>query len=352
MDGSSLRQVRGVVARCGVALVLLASCTGHLNAKDAQRLTGFYVLSMVTSDASPFWYHYVLDVREEGRDSIVRYIRIAPMDGMCAQVTTVKAAIVRLAGVSPSDLIPQSNLCEIDAPAVNRELQRRVRTAAIDDSARVGIVASCGERSVILHLPFPEQVKLERLRKAAPQLAGLWDIQNAVRGRAFGSVQVFYDTTVDQEERLNRDGESVVPELLGGRFDAGLLADCAQKQPCESPAFRHELQTYVGPLGESGREGKLAQAQQYRFSRYVAPKYPALAMQSRIGGTVKLNLTVDTATGNVRDIKVVSGHPIFRSAVLDAVALWRFFPGEVPRNGEDIPADLVFEWGCPTPIVK
>ncbi len=62
-----------------VALLLtpLASAAGD------DVINGFYVVSMVTSDASPFWYHYILHVKTDGHDSLVRYIRIAPMDAMC-----------------------------------------------------------------------------------------------------------------------------------------------------------------------------------------------------------------------------------------------------------------------------
>ncbi|SPF51312.1 hypothetical protein SBA4_4600001 [Candidatus Sulfopaludibacter sp. SbA4] len=167
-------------------IVLLGSGAGGLSGNDAEVPRDFYIVSIVTSDASPFWYHYILDVTADGPDSIVRYIRIAPFDSMCAEAITVKAATARLMGVSPSDLIPQNNMCAIDAASVNRDLRRRTRTADIDDSERFGIVATCGSRTVALHLPFPEQVKLERLRKTAPQLARWWDIQQSIKERAFG----------------------------------------------------------------------------------------------------------------------------------------------------------------------
>ena len=105
-------------------------------------------------------------------------------------------------------------------------------------------------------------------------------------------------------------------------------------------------------MGESGHAPKLVQAEEYRFSRYVAPKYPPLAMQAKIAGIVKLELSVDTNSGEVRDIKVVLGHPIFLSAVMDAVKQWRFVPEQLHDKGERIPADLVFEWACPKPLAK
>jgi hypothetical protein len=140
--------------------VLMCWPKEQLHAYDGSLPAEFYIVSLVTSDASPFWYHYILDVRPDGRDSVVRYIRVAPMDSMCANSITVKAATVRLPGVSPSDLVARSNPCTIDSPSLDRKIYRRTRTAAIDDSVRFTIVADCGSREVVLRLPYPEQVNL------------------------------------------------------------------------------------------------------------------------------------------------------------------------------------------------
>ena len=95
-----LRQ-RAACVRLSLLLVLLGlAARGNLCAKDSEFPTAFYIVSLVTSDASPFWYRYVLDVSADGGDSIVRYIRIAPMDSMCAEAITVKAVTARLSGVS------------------------------------------------------------------------------------------------------------------------------------------------------------------------------------------------------------------------------------------------------------
>jgi TonB family protein len=334
-------------------LLLLGSGVGKiLCGKDVEFPTAIYVVSIVTSDASPFWYYYVLDVTAEGRDSIVRYVRVAPFDSMCAEAVTVKAMTKRLPGVSLSELTPQGNLCAVNAASINRDLRRRTRTAAIDDSVRFGIVASCGSRTVALHLPFPEQVKLERLRKTAPQLARWWDIQQSIKDRAFGAGQVFYNVTAAQEEELQREGQTVVPELLSGRFDAGLQAVCPPGKDCRPASFRDELRFYVGPVGRSANTPKLAQASQYKFRRYVDPKYPPLAMQARIAGTVKLELSVDKNSGETRDIKVLLGHPVFLPSVMDAVKQWQFVPEELPARASQIPADIVFEWTCPKPLQR
>ena len=77
-----------------------------------------------------------------------------------------------------------------------------------------------------------------------------------------------------------------------------------------------------------------------------------MAMQARIAGTVRLELSVDPRSGEVRDIKVLLGHPLFLSAVMEAVRQWKFVPDELRGKVEHIPVDLVFEWDCPKPLAR
>jgi protein TonB len=63
------------------------------------------------------------------------------------------------------------------------------------------------------------------------------------------------------------------------------------------------------------------------------PEYPHLARSVRAEGTVRLEAVIST-DGTVRDLKVVSGHPLLVKAALDAVARWRYQPTLL--NGEPV----------------
>ena len=58
----------------------------------------------------------------------------------------------------------------------------------------------------------------------------------------------------------------------------------------------------------------------------VSPVYPEIAKRMRITGIVKLEVLVD-ATGNVTDVKAVSGNHMLSTAAEEAVRKWRFVPG-------------------------
>jgi TonB family protein len=55
----------------------------------------------------------------------------------------------------------------------------------------------------------------------------------------------------------------------------------------------------------------------------IAPVYPDLARRMSITGIVKLQVTVATS-GQVKNAKLVGGHPVLANAALEAIKKWRF----------------------------
>ncbi|MGA3099230.1 MAG: energy transducer TonB [Bryobacteraceae bacterium] len=65
----------------------------------------------------------------------------------------------------------------------------------------------------------------------------------------------------------------------------------------------------------------------------VEPIYPDLARRARIGGVVRLEGVIGT-DGRIRELKVLSGHPLLTKAALDAVSQWLYRPTTL--NGEPV----------------
>jgi len=57
----------------------------------------------------------------------------------------------------------------------------------------------------------------------------------------------------------------------------------------------------------------------------IKPQYPRLAMQARIQGTVVLQAVIGK-DGTVRDLRLISGHPMLAPAAIEAVKQWRYRP--------------------------
>ena len=64
----------------------------------------------------------------------------------------------------------------------------------------------------------------------------------------------------------------------------------------------------------------------------VTPAYPELARRMNITGTVKV-LVVVSASGSLKDTKVVGGNPLLVNAAMDALKKWKFEPADAESSG-------------------
>ncbi len=67
------------------------------------------------------------------------------------------------------------------------------------------------------------------------------------------------------------------------------------------------------------------QVQAAKLISQAQPIYPALARQARIQGTVVLHAIIGK-DGRVKELQVISGHPLLVQAALDAVKQWGYQP--------------------------
>lgn len=57
----------------------------------------------------------------------------------------------------------------------------------------------------------------------------------------------------------------------------------------------------------------------------VQPQYPEIARRANIAGTVKVEAVISPG-GEVREAKVVGGHPLLGAAAVDAIKRWKYEP--------------------------
>jgi protein TonB len=69
--------------------------------------------------------------------------------------------------------------------------------------------------------------------------------------------------------------------------------------------------------------------------RKVSPVYPPLARQARISGTVRLQVIIGV-DGAIRELRVLSGHPLLVRSALDAVQQWRYRPTELNNQPVEV----------------
>lgn len=79
--------------------------------------------------------------------------------------------------------------------------------------------------------------------------------------------------------------------------------------------------------------------QMAKLLRKVTPLYPPLAKAARISGIVRLIGTIDK-DGAIRNLEVVSGHPILARAALEAVQQWVYKPTLLNGNPVEVIAPI------------
>jgi len=305
---------------------------------EEKELKSFYVVTHVVSDASPFHYEYVLDVKPQGRNVLVREIRIAPPQSACPGIT-VKAADHLIANTHPKK-VAGFNLCSLSVAAVASAISdaRSRNAASIDDTASYSIVARCGRTENVFELPYPETVDLKKLKRTNPRVASLWDLAYGVVSRSFGKDFSFYNNSVSQDAAFQSLGAKIVPAIKSGIYSRGF----ANGSHLESL-----LSEYSGPVQETDPwYVKFAGPAPADLSQYEFPKYPPLARQTRVEGEVHLVALVDRQTGLVRDVKVTAGHPLLADAAVGAIRKWQFQKGSLPKDSVEI--NLSFELQCPS----
>ena len=75
----------------------------------------------------------------------------------------------------------------------------------------------------------------------------------------------------------------------------------------------------------------------------VMPIYPPLAKSAHISGVVHL-IGIISKDGTIRDLKVISGHPLLTKAALDAVSQWVYKPTLLNNEAVEViaPIDVYF----------
>ena len=114
------------------------------------------------------------------------------------------------------------------------------------------------------------------------------------------------------EEGIALGVEGGVPGGIEGGVPGGIVGGIVGGLPPEAP-----------PPPKAVRVG--GQIKTPKLLKKVDPVYPELAKQARAGALIILEATVD-ASGQVQDVRILRGAPLFDEAAADAVKQWFYRP--------------------------
>jgi protein TonB len=175
------------------------------------------------------------------------------------------------------------------------------------------------------------EILVEDVRE--PRYSGIGNWCGRVLLRAAKAEAQFYRVTLQQVihtglDRLDEVGYFTLVEGAYRRLDCkalGLGSDSF------APPLPHPLN---GPIRVGGN------VQAARIIKKVAPVYPKEARKERISGTVRLHVIIGTE-GGIKQLEVMSGHPMLQQAALDAVRQWTYQPTFL--NGQPVEVDTTID---------
>ena len=140
--------------------------------------------------------------------------------------------------------------------------------------------------------------------------------------------------TPDLTERLLVDRLSITTGLIPN----GTAAQSEFPEPLPPPiAGRADPPDPASPPVRIG--GRLEVA---RIIKQAPPVYPAVAQTARVQGVVVIDAVI-TESGLLKDITVVSGHPLLVGAAIDCVRKWRYRAAKL--NGIPVEAPIHIQVG-------
>jgi protein TonB len=119
------------------------------------------------------------------------------------------------------------------------------------------------------------------------------------------------------------------PRVSGGAGVAGAVPGPLSNLLAQLTAIHEAPPPPAAPKPEPRRPREpllvSSDLQAARLIHRVEPVYPALARQARVSGVVRLEAIIGE-DGTIRQLRVLSGHPLLAPSARDAVAQWRYRP--------------------------
>ena len=129
---------------------------------------------------------------------------------------------------------------------------------------------------------------------------------------------------------------------VGGPRGSAII-DISAHVPVAEPPARRDPAPLTKP---SGPVRVSAGVQSAKLIKKVVPEYPPLAKAARISGVVHL-IGIIGRDGTIRNLQLVSGHPLLAHTAMEAVAQWVYRPTLLSGEAVEViaPIDVYFTLG-------
>lgn len=288
-------------------VLVLSACP-----RTALAQQSFYIIRHFFSDDASAWNDKVLEVTQSADDVRVRFMQISLAHHECGALLV--QAVERVLPHTRVSKVAGTNMCARTEREVAGALGASNENEVLTEASSQHMHVQCDSGVREFDFPYDSRLDQKKLARSYPQVAALQNAMYHVRDAAFG--RSFWFQPDAQQVAREQLGLSMVPELTSGKYDTALGAGLIER-----------LKQYTIPPTDRGpRRPRLLEAAALHVTNYEAPAYPAIARSARIQGDVRLRLIVDSITGAVTGVDVLSGPSIIDRSALEAAKSWRFDP--------------------------
>lgn len=301
------------------------------------------IASVVAADisASPTAKKKRAEVRDEHHDSHSDYrINLGTLDAASEKKPAGHVLIIAVAAAAVIAAVGGVSYYKLHQPATASSQQQ----AAVNSSASAASASNPQPVAPVASNPLPSTATA--ITSASPVSNSSETSASRKTEKNAGKTAPPAASQGKHEEAQTRHDEAQPPReqtvaLSAGSSRISAAKDNTQSTPEAAPTITvsgssdsGSLNSLASPVAIS-TPSMVAQSELVPFKvvKKVTPVYPTIARQRMLSGSVVVQGTIDV-NGKIRDLRLVSGSPIFRDAAFDAVKQWEFKPAML--NGQAI----------------
>jgi TonB family protein len=279
----------------------------------------------------PFDFYELLLVRPAANGTSIERITLTPAGDACTQPATIETASASISE-PVAVLFGSTNPCAIPEKELRREL-KRCKKCLVFSGADVAMQVQCGNQTRIIRSDILDKDMFDPAANTPEHTS--WTMQLLARldhavGPGVMERPIFL---VGDKAEPSIGSESEVLRDVGlGKYD-GLFQRTTVKP---SDVYRAAQNRPPPP------SVRLASSSPAQPDLVVLPKYPPLARQAHIEGSVTFTVEVGP-DGSPASFTLLKGHPVLSGAVKEAVSGWKFPKETTPQL---IQATIEFGLNC------
>lgn len=191
----------------------------------------------------------------------------------------------------------------------------------------------------VLYLPHPIGAP-EPVKQTRAQGSNASTLSTMLRDRVY---KVFVaPRSVPGRIAMGPDTSSApdVPPGIGPGVIGVVGLPILESKPLAVPPQPEPVRRSQPPATPTGPQKVSSVIQESKLIFGPRPEYPPLAKQARITGTVRLAARIST-DGHIRDLQLMSGHPMLAPAAIQAVSRWVYKPTLLNGQPVEVLTDIV-----------